>query len=248
MTSIQTIYNSRNYLKTDFLEPTKVGIQNLTCLLFCWQCTEENHPDRKGIELARKAMADVASHINEYKRRKDLVSKYLDGDNTLRRKMARLSMHSVAKKSSRFSAMLSASLGLTNLSADPKFEELERQFKSLEKCTLQLSKDVEQCVSLLESDKATSGELLAELLKQYYSGTPEDVIKRFAETRQIIRSEYVHNFKIMIDKRVNTPLESLITLLDGPAVLITKRRDKLLDYDNAISRSDKNKESKIVII
>lgn len=192
-------------------------------------------------------MTDVASYINEYKRRKDLVSKYLEGDNTLMRKMAKLTMHSVAKKSSRLSAKLSASLGLTNLSVDPEFEELERQFKSLEKCTWQLSKDVEQCVNFL-SDEAICGEIIADQLIQYYSGTPDSEIRRFRDTREMIRSQYTQNLRNCIDRRVNAPVNSLITLLEGPAVLITKRYDKLLDYDNAISRSEKNKESRIVIM
>ncbi|XP_043283380.1 dynamin-binding protein-like [Venturia canescens] len=208
------------------------------------KCTEEDHPDRKGIEEARKAMTQVATHINEYKRRKDLVSKYFDEDNTLMRKMSKFTMHSVAKKSSRLSAKLSASLGLTNLSADPQFEELERQFKVLEKSTWQLSKDIEQCLKFLD-DEAMCGEILANLLAQYYTGTRDNEVKRYGETRAKIRSNHVEKLKACIERRVNVPIKSLITLLEGPAVLITKRSDKLLDYDNAISRSDKNKESRI---
>lgn len=191
-------------------------------------------------------MTGVASHINEYKRRKDLVSKYLDNDNTLMGKMAKLSMHSVAKMSTRLSTRLHASLGLTNVAVDSEFEELERQFRSVEKCTLQLAKDVEQCITYL-SDEAISGEVISDFLIQYYQGTPNIEAKRLRDLRSSIWSQFIQELKVCLKSRVSIPLNHLATLLEGPAVLITKRHDKLLDYDAAISKSEKYKESRIVI-
>lgn len=192
-------------------------------------------------------MTDVARYINEYKRRKDLVLKYLDNDNTLIRKMAKLNMHSVAKMSTRLSTKLSASFGLTNVAVDPTFEELERQFRSIEKCTWQLSKDVEMCVIYL-SEEAITGEVMSDYLNQYYQGTPNLEIKRIRDIRSLIWSQFMHDLKSCLEIRVNEPLNLLTTFLEGPAVLITKRHDKLLDYDAAISKSEKYKDSKIVII
>ncbi|XP_008543725.1 dynamin-binding protein [Microplitis demolitor] len=209
------------------------------------KCTEDEHPDRAGIEAAWKAMTDVASYINEYKRRKDIVSKYLDTDNTLMSKMAKLSMHSVAKKSSRLSAKLSASLGLTNVPADPVFEELEKQFKSMAKCVEQLIIDIDQCFIWLNDD-ASCGELLAEYINQYHSGVYSIEVQKYNQVRCSISNQFIKTFKDNIDKSVIKPLSSLLLLLEGPEMLITKRYDKLLDYDNAISRSEKNKESRII--
>lgn len=192
-------------------------------------------------------MTNVASYINEYKRRKDIVSKYLDNDNTLIGKMSKLSMHSVAKMSTRLSTRLSASLGLTNVACDAEFEELEKQFRSIEKCTWQLAKDVEQCTAYL-SDGAMSGDVIAEFLVHYYQETPTSDIKKLQDIRSIIWSQYMCEFKSYVERRVNAPLHSLLTLLEGPAILITKRYNKLLDYDAAISKSEKYKESKIVIV
>lgn len=211
------------------------------------QCTEDDHPDKAATEEAWKAMTNVASYINEYKRRKDIVSKYLDNDNTLIGKMWKLNMHSVAKKSTRLSTKLSASLGLTNVACDTEFEELEKQFRSIEKCTWQLAKDVEQCTTYL-SDEAMSGDVIAEFLVHYYQGNPTLDVKKFQNIRSVIWSQYMEDFKSCIEKRVNAPLHFLATLLEGPAVLIMKRHDKLLDYDAAISKSEKYKESKIVIV
>lgn len=192
-------------------------------------------------------MTNVASYINEYKRRKDIVSKYLDNDNTLIGKMSKLSMHSVAKMSTRLSARLSASLGLTNVVCDVQFEELEKQFRSIEKCVWQLAKDVEQCTMHL-SEEAISGYVIADFLDHYYQATPTSDVKKLQEIRSTIWLQYMPDFKSCVEKRVNAPLNMLATLLEGPAVLISKRHDKLLDYDAAISKSEKYKESKIVIV
>ncbi|KAK0082994.1 hypothetical protein PV325_009538 [Microctonus aethiopoides] len=209
------------------------------------KCTEDNHPDKVGIEEAWKVMTAVASYINEYKRRKDIVSKYLDSENTMRRKMSKLNMHSVAKKSSRLSAKLSATLGITNIPPDPQFDELERQFKSLEKCISQLSENVEHCITHLNNE-ATSGELLSDYLNQYHYGISVQEVKKYNETRVLISAEYMKILKVTIDQRVTQPINSLITLLEGPAKLITKRYDKLLDYDNAISKSEKYKDNRVI--
>ena len=209
------------------------------------KCTDDNHPDKAEVEEAWKTMTAVASHINEYKRRKDLVSKYLDNDNTLMRKMAKLSMHSVAKMSIRLSTRLSASLGLTNVAVDLEFEELEKQFRSVEKCTLQLAKDAEQCLIHL-SDEAISGEVMSDFLIQYYQGTSNVEANRLREIRSTIWSQFIQELKSCLKNRVSVPINFLATLLEGPAVLISKRDDKLLDYDAAISKSEKYKESRIV--
>ncbi|XP_011872421.1 PREDICTED: dynamin-binding protein-like [Vollenhovia emeryi] len=209
------------------------------------KCTEDNHPDKAAILEAWEAMTNVASYINEYKRRRDIVSKYLDNDNTLFSKMSKLSMHSVAKMSTRLSTRLSASLGLTNVASDTEFEELEKQFRSIEKCTWQLAKDIEQCITYL-SDEAMSGEAIAEMLVHYYQGNSTVEVKKLQGIRSIIGSQYIRDFKSYIEKRVSAPLHFLATLLEGPAVLVAKRHDKLLDYDAAISKSEKSKESKIV--
>ncbi|XP_072743544.1 rho guanine nucleotide exchange factor 38 isoform X2 [Anoplolepis gracilipes] len=209
------------------------------------KCTEDNHPDKATIEEAWKAMTNVASYINEYKRRRDIVSKYLENDNTLISKMSKLNMHSVAKMSTRLSTRLSASLGLTNIASDTEFEELEKHFRSIEKCTWQLTKDIEQCTTHL-SDEAISGEVIAEFLVHYYQESPTVEMKKLQNIRSIIWTQYVQDFKSCIEKRVSAPLHSLASLLEGPAMLVAKRHDKLLDYDAAISKSEKYKESKII--
>ena len=78
------------------------------------KCTEEEHEDKPDLKEAVALMSDVAAFINETKRRKDIVEKYKteDTDTTLSRKISKINMHSIGKKSSRMSQKLLTSLGM----------------------------------------------------------------------------------------------------------------------------------------
>ncbi|KAJ8679503.1 hypothetical protein QAD02_015290 [Eretmocerus hayati] len=165
------------------------------------KCTADDHPDKPKIEEASKVMADVASYINEYKRKKELASKYLHSNNTLIGKMANLNMHSVAKKSSRFSAKVSATLGLTNLPVDTKFDELVKDFSSLEKSTKQFLKDVEQCIYCLDGE-TLCGDVLIEQLHQYFTGARSDEIMRLQEIRSLMRTKFIKDLQSCVERRM----------------------------------------------
>jgi hypothetical protein len=186
-------------------------------------------------------MDDTARYINEYKRKKELASKYLHSNNTLIGKIANLSIHSVAKKSSRLGAKLSVTLGLTNIPIDQNFDELEKNFISLEKTVKQFLKDVIQCISYLDNESQCS-EIITEHIYQYFARSPNDEILQLQKIRNIIRSRFIKQLKTCIEMRVLSHLNILITLLAGPELLINKRHDKMLDYDSAISRNEKFKE------
>lgn len=59
-------------------------------------------------------MTNVASFINESKRKKEIVLKYRDSglEESLSRKISRINLHSVVKKSSRISMLLKTTLGM----------------------------------------------------------------------------------------------------------------------------------------
>ena len=77
------------------------------------KCTEEEHQDKADLKEAVTLMSDVAAFINETKRKKDIVEKYkCEEESTLSRKISKISIHSIGKKSSRMSQKLLTSLGL----------------------------------------------------------------------------------------------------------------------------------------
>jgi hypothetical protein len=42
------------------------------------------------------------------------------------------------------------------------------------------------------------------------------------------------------------PLNTLMELFEGPAILVQKRHDKLLDYDSFLTKAEKNKDNRMV--
>ncbi len=98
------------------------------------QCTEDDHADKQDLLKAVNMMADVATFINESKRRKDIgknhhkidendetciaslfviVVKYKSvEDQTLSRKISKFTLHSIGKKSSRFSQKFLSTIGI----------------------------------------------------------------------------------------------------------------------------------------
>ncbi|MPC95896.1 Dynamin-binding protein [Portunus trituberculatus] len=58
-------------------------------------------------------MANAAKEINEYTKRLDLINKYrVESDQSLQGRMQRVSLHSVYKRSSRFTTLISEMLGI----------------------------------------------------------------------------------------------------------------------------------------
>ena len=143
--------------------------------------------------------------------------------------------------------MITASFGSTNLTSDVEYEELTKKFKSVEICTKQLCKDVRQCINHLNEDIICS-EVLSELLNQYHQGTLNNEIYQFCKVRTIVKIQFLQDLELCVKKRVEKPLSDLVAFLEGPAILITKRYHKMLDYNVAISRNEKYKENKNVNI
>ncbi|KAK3909021.1 Dynamin-binding protein, partial [Frankliniella fusca] len=209
------------------------------------KCTEDHHKDKHDLLEAVKVFTNMASDINEYKRRKDIVSKYLgDGTSTLARKMAKLNLHSVAKKSSRLSAKLSSTFGLSLAPKDESFLELERSFHALERTLRLFVRNLEAQLSYL-NEEVTALFHLGEVLATFYMERSNDQdVDEFRTTQRLILSQYWEEFKKVVERRVTAPLVALLELFQGPCKIIEKRNDKLLDYDNYLAKADKNKENR----
>lgn len=209
------------------------------------KCTEDQHKDKSDLLQAVKVYTNMASEINEKKRRKDLVSKYLgDGTSTLARRMAKINYHSIAKKSSRLSAKLSSTLGLSMAPKDEFFLERERSFRSLEKTLSMFLKNLDNLLNNLQ-EEVVDLFYLSEIMGAFYNDRRNDQdVDEFRTTQRLIMNQYWQDFKTVVERRVTTPLLALLELFQGPSKLIEKRNDKLLDYDNCLAKADKNKENR----
>ncbi|KAG8238202.1 hypothetical protein J437_LFUL018085, partial [Ladona fulva] len=168
-----------------------------------------------------------------------------DGNATLSDRMSKLSLHSVLKKSSRLGMKLSTSLGIGLTAKDPEFDVHELLFRSIEKSIKCFVKNVEILYSGLEeviTCQCTCGEILSNCFKE----NNDTGVSEFHATQNTIMTKYLVEFKTVIESRVLKPLNILIDLFEGPDKLIQKRNDKLLDYNKALARPDKAKESKLM--
>ncbi|XP_069693498.1 dynamin-binding protein-like isoform X2 [Periplaneta americana] len=208
------------------------------------KCTEDSHKDKPELLNAVRTMMDVATYINEYKRRKDIVSKYLDdGNTTISSRMSRISLHSVAKKSTRLGVMLTSTLfGVST--KDPVFDEHEFIFHTVEKTCRSFLKDVE--IFLCGMQEKMMHQLNIGSLVAFFYQESNSEVQEFHKLHQLVCKRFWEEFRKTIEKRVLFPLNTLMDLFQGPQILIQKRHDKLLDYDGCCAKAEKNKENRLI--
>ncbi|XP_050041946.1 dynamin-binding protein-like [Dermacentor andersoni] len=206
--------------------------------------TEAGHPDKPMLAQAMAKMSDVATSINEFKRRKDLVSKYKKdpSESTLSRKLAKLNLHSVLKKSSRFGVLLSSTFGLTSVEKDEAFERAEREFRVLEKALKIFLKNLAVFCDQMKQTVHVSLQLSEDLVQYYHDRKSLPEVERYRAVQHTICSQHWHEFATAVDRDVESVLKQLLQMFVGPNKLITKRQHKLLDYVASKSRLEKNRD------
>lgn len=206
--------------------------------------TEADHPDKPMLAQAMAKMSDVATSINEFKRRKDLVCKYKKdpSESTLSRKLAKLNLHSVLKKSSRFGVRLSSTFGLTSVEKDEAFERAEREFRVLEKALKLFLKNLAVFCDQMKQTVHVSLQLSEDLVQYYHDRKSLPEVERYRAVQHTICSQHWHEFAMAVDRDVEGVLKQLLQMFVGPNKLITKRQHKLLDYVASKSRLEKNRD------
>ncbi|CAB3363327.1 Hypothetical predicted protein [Cloeon dipterum] len=209
-----------------------------------YKSTHEEHRDKAGLLEAVKIMSEVASYINEAKRRQDIVSRYLgDGSPSFSSRMARFSFHSVAKKSSRLGAKLSSSLGMSNTVRDELFEECARTFFSLDKHIKNFCRGVE--IVLYQTKEVSLAQFhSSEAISDFFDDQTANNFE-FRQAQKYISSELLTQFTTSLQKYVLEPLNAIIDLAIGPTKLIEKRNDKLADYHALLSKAEKLRDARM---
>ncbi|XP_063874664.1 dynamin-binding protein-like isoform X1 [Scylla paramamosain] len=203
--------------------------------------TPEHHPDHSDLLEAKTAMANAAKEINEYTKRLDLINKYrVESDQSLQGKMQRVSLHSMYKRSSRFTTLISEMLGIMVQTKDLEFDKEVDKFRSMQRCAAVLAQDMD---ALLQGVKARHrGELgvvkgFIETLLQ-----PGLEVKALHSVAVDSSGRLFETFDNFVRQRVALPTKELVALCEVPDRLILKRNDKLLDYDNAQYKLDRNRD------
>ncbi|XP_063148503.1 rho guanine nucleotide exchange factor 37 isoform X2 [Candoia aspera] len=176
------------------------------------------------LQAAATAMVDVNANINEYKRRKEVADKYNKaGYLTLRERLARLSTHSIAKKTARLSRLFMHEAGIVTRTEDKEFDKLEEKFQSLASAIIDLKENMACFLDNTEvflSFKPHEDELDVET----------NVTQPYSLARKL-HSTIFPAYKQRLEHLVYKPLCNLSETLKGPHKLIKKRSDKLLDYE-----------------
>ncbi|XP_054143845.1 rho guanine nucleotide exchange factor 37 isoform X2 [Melozone crissalis] len=118
----------------------------------------ENTPSsasaHSALEAAARAMAQVNANINEYKRRREVATKYTKAEHlTLRARLARLNTHSIAKKTTRLSRLLMHEAGIVAKTEDKEYDDLEEKFQCVASSVATLKENMASYLGHLEKQR-----------------------------------------------------------------------------------------------
>ncbi|XP_056667432.1 rho guanine nucleotide exchange factor 37 isoform X2 [Monodelphis domestica] len=116
---------------------------------------ENTPPDDEAYEAlqrATRAMQEVNSNINEYKRQKEIATKYNKLEHlTVRERLARINTHSISKKTLRLSQLFKQEAGIVTRTEDREFDDLEEKFHWVALCVNELKSNVAAYLDHLET-------------------------------------------------------------------------------------------------
>ncbi|XP_039095340.1 rho guanine nucleotide exchange factor 37 [Hyaena hyaena] len=177
------------------------------------------------LQRAASALQDVNTNINEYKRRKEVASKYTKvGQLTLRERLARINTHTLSKKTTRLSQLLKQEAGLVPKTEDKEFDDLEEGFHLVSLCVTELKNNVAVYLDHLEA-------FLRFRPQEYELDIPGGPVEQYCSLMGDLQLQAFPDFKRRLEGLVWQPLCDLARALAGPHNLIKKRLDKLLDFE-----------------
>ncbi|XP_019654046.2 rho guanine nucleotide exchange factor 37 isoform X1 [Ailuropoda melanoleuca] len=189
---------------------------------------ENTVPDASAYPVLQRAVCalqDVNTNINEYKRRKEVASKYTKVEQlTLRERLARLNTHTLSKKTTRLSQLLKQEAGLVPRTEDKEFDDLEERFHWVSLCVTEMRNNVAVYRDNLEA-------FLRFRPQEYDLDIPGGPVVQYCSLMRDLQLQAFLQFKQRLEGLVWQPLCSLAKALAGPQNLIKKRLDKLLDFE-----------------
>nr|XP_027204112.1 rho guanine nucleotide exchange factor 38-like isoform X3 [Dermatophagoides pteronyssinus] len=207
--------------------------------------TEEDHVDYEPLKMAFQMITDIATRINEHKRRQDLIQKYCRAkDATLAEKLKNLSMHSVLKKSSRFKYRILSSLQFSSGTKDKDYDNALHFFLEVDKTIRTFLKDMKDYIDAMDKYNV---ELLStmETINEYcdFKSHPRFDIEQIREKYILMYHDHFKFFKKSIECNVIKPLTMLLEKFASPVRLISKRDDKRVDYEASLKSSKSSVEN-----
>ncbi|XP_026186987.1 rho guanine nucleotide exchange factor 37 isoform X2 [Mastacembelus armatus] len=204
--------------------------------------TDRGHPAYALLEETVHTSIALNSHINEYKRFREVADKYKKTETlTIKDKINRLNTHSIAKKTLRLRQQIKHETGIVPKLVDEEFDALEGFFYVLEHGILELLENVETYLHHLQGFLACK----TEEFDLDMDGEKAPVC--YKEITTALRQWILPTFEKRMRTLIHKPLCALRDLLVGPRNLIRKRLDKLLDYEVIEAKSNLSYEEQAVV-
>ncbi|BGP55968.1 hypothetical protein JCM8202v2_003575 [Rhodotorula sphaerocarpa] len=213
--------------------------------------TPEDHPDRPQLQQAYAEMLLVAEHINESKRRTDLVSRYVSKDkNAQRRDSSRSVSDSLSKKLRRTSQRTrnafesSGQHNATPQNDDVVFDALVALLHTTRTGAQRFCQEMREWTENTRSALEAQVRLVEGWIEMYAPLVGERAAAESHERLVVFLDDVllptINNAWASLDDEVRSSLfvkaEHLLSLFDNPMRVIAKRHDKALDHGRYLAK------------
>ena len=210
------------------------------------KCTPNDNADYECLQSALRMITDLATNINEFKRRNYIVCKYrkeAERSNSFSSKLSKLNMHTIKKKYSRFNYGLKSTIGLGNKSTDLEFQTEFSKFRSLEKSIKAFLKNIGFLVEQLDVYVKITFSLIEEMVNLYGDKCKQQrLIEKAKSCHYEILNKSINELKNKIEIYITDTLKRLLEKFAKPENLIKKRKDKSIDLECANNRFQSNRD------
>ncbi|KAL2911193.1 hypothetical protein HK105_209344 [Polyrhizophydium stewartii] len=203
--------------------------------------TDLSHTDYANLERAFDSLELVAEKINEVKKRKDIVEKYVDGKSKIN------VIHGITKKLGRGAQQLKKKTGLSDEStSDALYDALADKFQRQQEGVVQLKADLAAWLKATREYCEHEDRIAACIDELYYMDSippgnymdPNAVdypalVKRYRTACAKLISGPFRDAESQIKSEVNPAIDKLLSKFREPQLVMKKRDDKLLDFDRA---------------
>lgn len=195
--------------------------------------TPSDFVDHRNIWLAAENLEQVADRINELKKRKDIVEKYVD------RKGPRDIVHGVKKMVLRSAQQVRRGIAGSDLPEDQTYIALKKQlYDSLE----QVEKFQEECVNWLNKLRNYVG--FIEAIGLYYRDLNGTYSSKYYTATTRLANGLFNEVQNEIKEKVFPIIEKLLKMYQDPSMVVDKCEQKRLDYERIMHMQSKGEDLK----
>ncbi|ETN77002.1 SH3 domain protein [Necator americanus] len=191
--------------------------------------TAITHPDHPKLLEAVKQLSHLGSKMNESKRRKELTRKYSEeqSNTSLGDKLSKFTVHSIKKKTNRFTYRMGSSLGVVKVTRDADFDRLVCELDQAERRLVRFN------YMLVIYRKKMFYETRQLIQKRLIEPRKREIPGVSADAQTFPFHEMIKDLAIDLNSKVRDEIVKALRAI--PKKLIRKRNDKLMDYEAAKS-------------